>query len=215
MQKLADTGNGNYAYIDSLAEADKVLARQMAGTIFTVAKDVKIQIEFNPARVGDVPPHRLREARARGPRLRGRRQGRGRTRRGGHVTALYELVPPSGHVARSDLKYQSATVTAAGADASELMTIKFRYKKPDGEASSLVEKPVAIQQVDLAKCSDDFRFAAAVTEWGLVLRQSAYKGGASLEQAASIARGALGRDRGGYRAEFLDLVRLSQRLSHQ
>ena len=219
MQKLADSGNGNYAYIDSLAEADKVLAKQMTGTIFTVAKDVKIQIEFNPMRVGE---YRLigYEKRALAARdFADDAKDAGELGAGSSVTALYELTPPSGQAARTDLKYQSQAVTEAGADAAELMTIKFRYKNPDVEAndpdqkSILIEQPVAIETVDLAKCSDDFRFAAAVTEWGLVLRQSAYKGGATLEQAASIARGALGRDQGGYRAEFLDLVRASQKLT--
>ena len=98
------------------------------------------------------------------------------------------------------------------AKAAELMTIKFRYKKPDGSASSLIEKPVELAKTELSKASADYRFAAAVAEWGLILRGSAYKGGASLGQVESLARGALGRDEGGYRAEFLSLVSLSKKL---
>jgi Ca-activated chloride channel homolog len=211
MQKLADSGNGNYAYVDSLAEADKVLAKQMAGTLFTVAKDVKVQIEFNPARVGE---YRLigYEKRALAARdFADDTKDAGELGAGSSVTALYELTPPSGAKARTDLKYQSATVTGA-ASAAELMTLKFRYKRPDGSASSLVERPVEIAQREISGTSADFRFAAAVAEWGLVLRASAYKGDASLGQAASLAKGALGRDPGGYRAEFLQLVALSERL---
>jgi Ca-activated chloride channel family protein len=212
MQKLADSGNGNYAYIDSLSEADKVLAKQMAGTLFTVAKDVKVQIEFNPALVGD---YRLigYEKRALAARdFADDAKDAGELGAGSSVTALYELIPPSGASSRGDLKYQSMKITPQGSAAKELMTLKFRFKKPDGEASSLIEKPIEISPRELSKCSADFRFAAAVAEWGLILRGSAYKGGASVEQVASLARGSLGRDTGGYRAEFLELVALSGRL---
>ena len=213
MQKLADSGNGNYAYMDSLAEADKVLSKQMAGTLFAVAKDVKVQIEFNPARVGE---YRLigYEKRALAARdFADDSKDAGELGAGSSVTALYELTPPQGAVGRGDLKYQSTSVTAAGARAAELMTIKFRYKRPDGSASSLIEKPVELAQREIDRCSDDFRFAAAVAEWGLILRDSAYKGSASFDQVAKLARGAIGEDSGGYRAEFLDLVAASKGLS--
>jgi Ca-activated chloride channel family protein len=212
MQKLADSGNGNYAYIDSLSEADKVLGQQMAGTLFTVAKDVKVQIEFNPALVGE---YRLigYEKRALAARdFADDAKDAGELGAGASVTALYELIPPSGASKRGDLKYQSTSLSPQGAAAAELLTLKFRYKKPDGSASSLIEQPLQIAPRELAKCSADFRFAAAVAEWGLILRGSAYKGGASLEQTASLARGSLGRDLGGYRAEFLELVSLSKQL---
>jgi Ca-activated chloride channel family protein len=212
MQKLADSGNGNYAYIDTISEADKVLSKQMAGTIFTVAKDVKVQIEFNPARVGE---YRLvgYEKRALAARdFADDSKDAGELGAGSSVTALYELVPPVGATARTDLKYQSTKITAQGSASKELMTLKFRYKKPDGAASSLVERPVTIEPRALSKTSADFRFAAAVAEWGQILRGSAYKGSASLDQVASLARGALGRDSDGYRTEFLELVGLSKRL---
>jgi Ca-activated chloride channel family protein len=212
MQKLADSGNGNYAYVDSLSEADKVLARQMAGTLFTVAKDVKVQIEFNPALVGE---YRLigYEKRALAARdFSDDTKDAGELGAGSSVTVLYELVPPSGGAARGDLRYQSSTITTEGAKASELLTLKFRYKKPDGSASSLIEKPIVLASKDFAACSTDFRFAAAVAEWGLVLRGSAYKGTASLEGVLAIARPALGADPGGFRAEFLELVEASRKL---
>ena len=212
MQKLADSGNGNYAYIDTISEADKVLSKQMAGTIFTVAKDVKVQIEFNPARVGE---YRLvgYEKRALAARdFADDSKDAGELGAGSSVTALYELVPPGGATARADLKYQSTKITPQGTASKELMTLKFRYKKPDGATSSLVERPITIEPIALSKTSVDFRFAAAVAEWGQILRGSAYKGSASLDQVASLARGSLGRDSDGYRAEFLELVGLSKKL---
>lgn len=212
MQKLADTGNGNYAYVDSLAEADKVLSRQMAGTLFTVAKDVKVQIEFNPALVGE---YRLigYEKRALAARdFADDSKDAGELGAGSSVTALYELVPPSGSSSRTDLRYQGTAISPEGAKAEELLTLKFRYKKPDGTTSSLIEKPMTLASRDFGKCSTDFRFAAAVAEWGLILRNSSYKGSATVRQVLSIARDALGRDSGGYRAEFLELVSRSGKL---
>ncbi len=212
MQKLADTGNGNYAYVDSLAEADKVLSRQMAGTLFTVAKDVKVQIEFNPALVGE---YRLigYEKRALAARdFADDSKDAGELGAGSSVTALYELAPASGSGSRTDLRYQGTAISPEGAKAEELLTLKFRYKKPDGSASSLIEKPISLASRDFGKCSTDFRFAAAVAEWGMILRDSSYKGSASVRQVLSIARDALGRDSGGYRAEFLELVARSEKL---
>jgi Ca-activated chloride channel family protein len=185
----------------------------MAGTLFTVAKDVKVQIEFNPARVGE---YRLigYEKRALAARdFADDTKDAGELGAGSSVTALYELIPPAGASSRGDLRYQSSGVTAEAAKSKELMTLKFRYKKPNGSASSLVEKPVEIAERPIKDCSADFRFAAAVAEWGLVLRDSAYKGKASLDEAASLARGARGKDAEGYRAEFLELVELSKKLS--
>jgi Ca-activated chloride channel family protein len=209
MQKLADAGNGNYAYIDSLSEAEKVLSKQMAGTIYTVAKDVKIQIEFNPSVVGE---YRLigYEKRALAARdFADDSKDAGELGAGGSVTALYELTPSTGAVARGDLKYQSSGLSPKAADSGELMTIKFRYKLPDGDKSSLVEEPVKLDRRELKATSDDYRFAAAVAEWGLILRDSAYRGQANYSQVEDLAAGARGRDAEGYRAEFLKLARLA------
>jgi Ca-activated chloride channel family protein len=212
MQKLADAGNGNYAYVDSLSEAEKVLAKQMAGTLYAVAKDVKVQIEFNPAVVGE---YRLigYEKRALAARdFADDTKDAGELGAGSSVTALYELRPSKGAAARSDLKYQSRAAAPA-ASSGELMTIKFRYKKPDGETSILVEKPVPFEKRELSKTGDDYRFAAAVAEWGLILRESQYKGAASLAQVEKLASGSRGRDEEGYRAEFLKLVKESAKLA--
>jgi Ca-activated chloride channel homolog len=208
MQKLADSGNGNYAYVDTLSEAEKVLSKQMAGTLYAVAKDVKVQIEFNPAVVGE---YRLigYEKRALAARdFADDAKDAGELGAGSSVTALYELVPATGASARSDLKYQSATISPKAAS-GELMTIKFRYKPPEGDTSKLVEEPVPLEKRELKATSDDFRFAAAVAEWGLLLRDSAYRGSASWAQVQTLAAGARGRDQEGYRAGFLTLARLA------
>jgi Ca-activated chloride channel family protein len=207
MQKLADSGNGNYAYVDTLSEAEKVLSKQMAGTLYTVAKDVKVQIEFNPAVVGE---YRLigYEKRALAARdFADDSKDAGELGAGSSVTALYELVPATGASARSDLKYQSAAVTPQAAASGELMTIKFRYKRPDEETSRLVEEPVTLAKRDLKRTSDDYRFAAAVAELGLILRDSSYRGAAGYSQVLELASGARGHDEEGYRAEFLRLVK--------
>jgi Ca-activated chloride channel homolog len=212
MQKLADSGNGNYAYVDSLSEAEKVLSRQMAGTLYAVAKDVKIQIEFNPSIVGE---YRLigYEKRALAARdFADDTKDAGELGAGSSVTALYEIVPSKGTAARTDLKYQSATASPAAAS-GELMTIKFRYKKPEGGPSILKEEPVALEPRAIAKASDDFRFAAAVAEWGLLLRDSKYKSAASYKDVVKLASGSRGKDEEGYRSEFLRLARLSETLA--
>jgi Ca-activated chloride channel family protein len=212
MQKLADSGNGNYAYVDSLSEAEKVLSKQMAGTLYAVAKDVKVQIEFNPAVVGE---YRLvgYEKRALAARdFADDAKDAGELGAGSSVTALYELKAAKGAASRSDLKYQSQAPSPAAASSGELMTIKFRYKKPDGDKSILVEKPVSFEKRELSKTGEDYRFAAAVAEWGLILRESQYKGSASFAQVEKLASGARGRDEEGYRSEFLRLVRLSEKL---
>ncbi len=213
MQKLADSGNGNYAYVDSLSEAEKVLSRQMAGTLYAVAKDVKVQIEFNPALVGE---YRLvgYEKRALAARdFADDTKDAGELGAGSSVTALYEIIPAEGGAAaRTDLKYQSSAPSAA-ASSGELMTIKFRYKKPAQDTSILKEQPVSLEPSAFAKASVDFRFAATVAEWGLLLRDSKYKGRASWKDVVAQAAASRGTDEEGYRSEFLKLARLSETLA--
>lgn len=211
MEQIADHGNGNYAYIDSLAEARKVLAREMGGTLFTVAKDVKIQVEFNPARVGS---HRLLgyENRALAAEdFHDDRKDAGELGAGHAVTALYEIAATgeAAHAPVDGLKYQSRSVSGEGA--GELLTVKIRYKAPDGDASRLFETPVPDPSGDGPR-SADFRFASAVAAFGLLLRDSAHKGSATLELVRSIARDALGPDPDGHRAGFLRLVERAGRI---
>ncbi|HET7461566.1 MAG TPA: VWA domain-containing protein [Longimicrobium sp.] len=215
MEQLADAGNGNFAYIDQLSEARKVLVREMGGTLFTIAKDVKVQVEFNPARVKAYRLVGYENRLLAAEDFADDSKDGGELGAGHSVTALYEIIP-----AESDepvrgtgpLRYQT-TQPRAGAGGNELMTVALRYKDPDGIASRLVQHPVLDGGVALARTSDDFRFAAAVAEWGMLLRDSKFKGNATWPAVAELARGALADDRGGYRAEFVRLVAQSQRLA--
>jgi len=219
MQKLADKGNGNYAYLDSLDEARKVLVQQMNGTLVTIAKDVKIQVEFNPARVQSYrligyEKRILRKEDFNNDKIDAGEIGAGHT-----VTALYEVVPagaavdPAASVPPVDrLKYGSGEATPASAS-SELMTVKLRYKKPDGDKSELLERVVTDSDAGFAKASPDLKFAAAVAEFGMLLRDSEHKGKASLGAVIEWAQEGKGADPHGYRQGFIDLVRKAQTLS--
>ncbi len=214
MEKLADNGNGNHAYIDSLQEARKVLVTEMGGTLFTIAKDVKLQIEFNPSKV---KAYRLIGYENRMLKTRDfndDKKDAGELGAGHSVTALYEIIPAGSNEAVAgvdELKYQKVQKTAA-ASSGELMTVKLRYKKPDGDKSRLIEHPVADHAKALSKTSNDFRFATAVAELGLILSDSKHKGAASYEALIRRARGAIGQDDGGYRHAFLKLARKAQAL---
>jgi Ca-activated chloride channel family protein len=216
MERMADHGNGNYAYVDDLAEARKVLVREMGGTLVTIAKDVKVQVEFNPAHVRAYRligyENRVMAAEA----FNDDPQDGGELGAGHSVTALYEIVPVGARtpVAQTDpLRYQQVRPRPGAAGSRELLTVKLRYKAPEGESSWLIEQPVRDRGVELARTSDDFRFAAAVAAWGMLLRGSEHKGNATWASVAALARSALGHDEHGYRAEFLRLVEESQRLA--
>jgi Ca-activated chloride channel family protein len=213
MQKLADSGNGNYAYVDSLSEAKKVLEKQMAGTLFTLAKDVKIQIEFNPATVAQYRLIGYEKRLLAAQDFDDDAKDAGELGAGHTVTALYEIVASDGRKeSRTDLRYQQTTATPA-ADSGDLMTIKFRYKKPDNQTSLLLETPVPWSVTDRADA--DFRFAAAVAEWGLLLRNSEHKGNASYAKVLDLASGAItvSNDAEGYRKAFLGLVEKARSLT--
>ncbi|MCB9304400.1 MAG: von Willebrand factor type A domain-containing protein [Lewinellaceae bacterium] len=210
MQKLADSGNGNHAYIDDISEAKKVLVSEFGGTVFTIAKDVKLQIEFNPTRV-------------RGYRLIGYenrvlanedfnddKKDAGELGSGHTVTALYEIIPigvESPYLAGVDeLKYQENAVKASASKSKELCTIKLRYKQPDGVTSKLIDHPVLDKGEQLDNSSDNFRWSAAVAEFGLLLRGSEFKGNATYAHAGKLARSAKGKDANGYRRELIDMI---------
>jgi Ca-activated chloride channel family protein len=210
LEKLADRGNGNYAYIDSLAEARKVLVREMGSTLVTIAKDVKIQIEFNPAEVSSYRLIGYENRVLRAEDFNDDEKDAGDIGAGHTVTALYEIVPvgvasDAGNVDR--LKYQRPLEAMERASRGELLTVKLRYKEPDGETSRLLELPVKDEQKSYGEATPDFKFAAAVASFGMVLRDSPHKGNASLDGVLELAREGLGPDRYGYRAEFVDLVR--------
>jgi Ca-activated chloride channel family protein len=216
METLADKGNGNYAYIDSISEGRKVLVEQMGSTLFTIAKDVKIQVEFNPARVAGYrligyENRLLAKEDFNNDKIDAGEIGAGHT-----VTALYEIIPAGQTVQGSPsvdpLKYQQTEPKVVTAS-NEILTVKVRYKAPDRQKSSLIEIPLAASEIPSAdKASEDFRFAAAVAAFGMKLRGSPHVGEIPWAEIQDIARGALGKDPGSYRAEFLTLVEKAKAL---
>ena len=211
MQKLANKGNGNYAYIDNLDEAHKALVEQMRGTLVTVAKDAKVQIEFNPALVQAYRLIGYEKRMLRAQDFNNDRKDAGEVGAGHTVTALYEIVPAGAPVVPGvdPLKYQPAPHAASG---DELMTVKLRYKDPESSSSQLLTAPVRDQRTSWQGTSDNFRFAASVAAFGMVLRDSPYKGAANFDLVLQLAEGARGRDQNGYRGEFASMVNQARAL---
>lgn len=219
MQQLADRGNGNYAYLDSIEEGRKVLVRQMNATLLTIAKDVKAQVEFNPAQVNayrllGYEKRLLRKEDFNDDKIDAGEIGAGHT-----VTALYEVVPVGAAVTPSvppvdSLKYSAPNSLTRTTNANEMLTLKLRYKKPDEEMSRLLERSLVDNRRPFTEASSDFKFAAAVAELGMLLRDSEFKGDASFEAAQSLAESARGDDESGDRAGFLELVRKAAALKH-
>ena len=219
MEQLADKGNGNYAYIDTLNEAQKVLVEQLAGTLITIAKDVKIQIEFNPAVVQSYRLIGYENRLMRSEDFNDDRKDAGEIGAGHTVTALYELVPAGTSSNDADtskddeLKYQTAGALTEAAHANELLTLKLRYKEPEGDQSKLLEFTVPNQVTESESSVADHRFAAAVAAFGMLLRNSEHRGSASFEDVQSTAKSSQGQDPHGYRAEFVDLVAKAKQLA--
>jgi Ca-activated chloride channel homolog len=218
MEKLADKGNGNYAYIDSESEARKALGEQAAGTLLTIAKDVKIQVEFNPSLVAGYRligyENRLLAAKD----FRDDRKDAGEIGAGHTVTALYEIVPAGQKIENpgvDELKYARPSQEPEGTGSGELMTVKLRYKEPDGDVSKPLNVGVVDSKTAYGNASSDFKFAAAVAEFGMLLRGSRYKGQASYGDAAQLARASVGADLQGHRSEFVKLVESARSLSER
>ncbi len=206
LEKLADNGNGNYAYIDTLDEARKVLVTEASGTMLTIAKDVKIQVEWNPAVVGAYRLIGYDNRRLADRDFNDDRKDAGEIGAGHSVTALYEVLSPAQAKRLSGvdaLKYQ--TVATKG-DANEMLTVKLRYKAPEAKNSELISVPVANRSVAFDRASENLRFASAVATFGMYLRHSEYGGSSAPALALQVARGALGHDEHGYRKEFVQLV---------
>lgn len=208
MQQLADKGNGNHSYIDNINEARKVLVNEFGSTLFTIAKDVKIQIEFNPSKVQAYRLIGYENRMLASEDFNDDEKDAGELGSGHTVTALYEIIPVGvkEEFTKSvdNLKYQS-TSTVNTNYINEVMTVKLRYKKPDENNSRLIVQSV----VDDSKgnnSSDNFRFAAAVAEFGMLLRNSEFKGAGNYQQVLSLAKSAKGKDSNGYREEFIGLV---------
>jgi Ca-activated chloride channel family protein len=213
MELLADKGNGNYAYLDNLDEARCTLVAQFGGTLFTVAKDVKLQIEFNPARVADYRLIGYENRLLANEDFNNDRKDAGELGAGHTVTALYELVPVGADKPLIDpLKYQLPKAKA-GSAAAEVLTVKLRYKEPQGSTSKLLAQPLAGAAVGINQASADQQFAAAVAEFGLLLRQSEQRGTATYATAAQLAQAGRGPDTEGYRAELVRLVQLAEGLT--
>jgi Ca-activated chloride channel family protein len=219
METLSDKGNGNYAYIDNLQEAQKVFVSEFGGTLFTVAKDVKLQLEFNPKFVKGYRLIGYENRMLKNEEFHDDKKDAGEMGSGHTVTALYEIIPAgveSAYLAKVDeLKYQKITEPTSASQSDELVTIKMRYKQPDSEISRLFEVPVRDTHTPFARTSDNFRFAVSVAEWGLLLRKSEFKGTATYAQVIQTAQGALAKDQEGYRSEFVRLVKLAQSLDNK
>jgi Ca-activated chloride channel homolog len=213
MEMLADKGNGNYSYLDSLHEARKVLVREAGATLVTIAKDVKIQVEFNPRTVSAYRLIGYENRLLRREDFNDDRKDAGEIGSGHSVTALYEIVPAGVELdpAVDPLKYQREVVLAptAAAAADELVTVKLRYKAPDGDASQLLTRVVRPQP---GAMSANLGFASAVAEFGMLLRESPNRGAASFESATQRARKFRGEDGEGYRAEFIRMAELAASL---
>ncbi|MCU0540672.1 MAG: von Willebrand factor type A domain-containing protein [Oscillatoriaceae cyanobacterium Prado104] len=222
MEQLADQGNGNYAYIDGLFEAKKVLVSQMGGTLLAIAKDVKIQVEFNPAKVQAYRligyENRLLQDRD----FNDDKKDAGELGAGHSVTALYEIIPVGVELdvklpEVDELKYQQNAVDrpsqSNNSQSDELMEVKLRYKNPNDTTSQLISQPIVDRAVPLENASKNFRFSAAVAAFGMLLRDSEYKGNANFDEVLRLANQSKGEDKEGYRAEFIRLVENCKQLT--
>ncbi len=214
MEILADKGNGNYAYIDNILEAKKVLVNEFGGTLFTIAKDVKIQVEFNPAKVQAYRLVGYENRLMNKEDFNDDKKDAGELGSGHTVTALYEIIPvgvSSSFVSVDPLKYQRYTPTESANASNELMTVKLRYKQPDGNTSKLLSQVIS-EKMSL-RPSNNFQWSAAVAGFGMLLRNSEFKGAMTYEQVLSMASTSRGTDANGYRSEFINLVKSAMLLN--
>jgi Ca-activated chloride channel family protein len=201
MEQLADKGNGQYEYVDNLNEARKIFVREMRSTLFTIAKDVKIQVEFNPALVSSYRLIGYENRVLAAEDFNNDMKDAGELGAGHSVTALYEIVPPGAGV--DELRYQPTEAPPAPRHGDELLTVKLRYKEPDGETSRLLTHTL---RADEQSAGRNIRFASAVAAFGMILRHSEHAGNASPEMVVRLAREGTGTDEFGYREEFIRLV---------
>jgi Ca-activated chloride channel homolog len=210
METLADKGNGNYAYIDNISEARKVLVNEFGGTLFTIAKDVKLQLEFNPAKVKAYRLIGYENRMLKNEDFHNDKKDAGDLGSGHTVTALYEIIPvgvDSEFFKVDDLKYQSTRVDPSAYKSEELLTIKLRYKKPDADVSKLIIHALKDNNVMFSKTSDNFRWSASVAAFGMLLRESEFVKGYTFDQVVELAQASKGNDREGYRTEFVNMVK--------
>jgi len=211
LEVLSNKGNGYYAYIDDFSEARKVLVDQFMGTLVTIAKDVKIQVEFNPAHVAGYRLIGYENRMLKKEDFNNDKVDAGEIGAGHTVTAFYEIIPagqPFPDVPAVDkLKYQVKPVENADKPTGEILTLKLRYKEPEGDVSSKLEFPLEASRLATMDPSSDFRFASAVAGFGMLLRESEHRGEITYEQVLNLAEQSIGEDKLGYRTEFIKLVR--------
>ena len=209
LEQIADKGNGNHAYIDNILEAKKVFIDDLTATLYTIAKDVKIQAEFNPAKVTSYRLIGYENRLLKKEDFGDDNKDAGEIGAGHSVTALYEIIPSKekGEISSEyELKYQETTIKGEARSTDEVLTVSIRYKEPDGDTSKLVSTVLRGEPLALKQTSDNFRFSAAVAMFAMILRDSENKGDSSLEGVRKLARSALGEDPFTYRAEFLQIV---------
>jgi len=216
MEIIADKGNGNYAYIDNLQEARKTLVGEFGGTLFTIAKDVKLQLEFNPSMVAAYRLIGYENRRLNNEDFNDDKKDAGEIGAGHTVTALYEIIPANSPDAKAfihkvdTLKYQQ---TIAKMNSNEWLTLKLRYKNPEANESQLIQQVVTNSPIEFEQADNDFRFASSVAGFGLMLRQSQYKGELTYDMVTKMAANAKGIDEEGYRGEMVRLIKLAKTLT--
>jgi len=219
MEKISNKGNGNYAYIDGIAEARKVLVEQIGGTLVMIAKDVKIQIEFNPALAVAYRLIGYENRILAAEDFNDDRKDAGEIGAGHTVTALYEVVPPGVEIdlpTVDPLKYQApARLSESPPAANELLTLKLRYKKPDADESKLLRFAVTDADASFGQAGGELQFATAVASFGMLLRNSQHRGTATYDAVLEIATASKGPDEHGYRSEFLKMVRRAKALAQR
>jgi Ca-activated chloride channel family protein len=219
LEQISGRGNGNYAFIDTYNEAKKVLVEQLSGTLVTIAKDVKIQIEFNPAKVSGYRLIGYENRMLNKEDFNDDQKDAGEIGAGHTVTALYEVIPAdqtSDPTSATDpLKYQTAREPSTAADSNELLTVKLRYKLPNASDSQLIERVVTDVGENFAQSDTEFQFAAAVASFGMLLRGSEYRGDWDFDDVRQTVESSLGEDPHGFRQEFLELVAVARDLQPQ
>ena len=219
MEQISNAGNGNYFYIDNFQEAEKVFVKEMRANMFTIAKDVKIQIEFNPTQVKAYRLIGYENRMLKKEDFNDDKKDAGELGAGHTVTALYEIIPASSNEkieGKTDkLKYQNTEIKDYAGSTDEILTLKFRYKPIHSDKSILIQETVKFDNLKIRNTSDNFRFSAAVAEFGMLLRDSKFKGSADYNISYNLARESSGKDTNGYRKEFMNLIKTAERLSKE
>lgn len=212
MEIIADKGNGNYSYIDNILEAKKVLVNEFGGTLHTIAKDVKIQIEFNPAIVEEYRLIGYENRMLNKEDFDDDKKDAGELGSGHNVTALYEIKLAKKKRKDQNLKYQDTKLNAKALSKDEIASVKFRYKNPKGRKSILITEEIPMNVSSEQTLSENFQFSAAVAGFGLMLRKSKHKGNCNYKMLIDLAQNSKGKDEEGYRGEFIRLMKLAKHL---